>query len=125
VKLKNVTVMLEAENLKETVEFYTTLLGFKCVSTYPNTGEACWACVVKDAVELMFTSRNAHSTIEKTTMTGSLYFYPDDVNTLWEELKDKVIVEYPIENFDYGMREFAVRDCNGYLLQFGQEVPGR
>ena len=28
----------------------------------------------------------------------------------------------PIEDFDYGMREFAVFDNNGYLLQFGQEI---
>jgi len=122
VKLKNATVMLETENLKDTLAFYTTLLGFKCVNTYPNTGEPCWACVQKDNIEIMFSLRNAHSTIEKPTMTGSLYFYPDDVNKLWRELKNKAIVEYPIENFEYGMREFAIRDCNGYLLQFGQEI---
>jgi len=28
-------------------------------------------------------------------------------------------VVYPIESFDYGMREFAIRDNNGYILQFG------
>jgi hypothetical protein len=27
-------------------------------------------------------------------------------------------VEYRIEGFDYGMREFAVRDNSGYVLQF-------
>lgn len=29
---------------------------------------------------------------------------------------------YPIEDFHYGMREFAIFDNNGYLLQFGQPV---
>ena len=52
-------------------------------------------------------------------MTDSLYFRPDDVDEAWVALKDAVVVEYPIEDFDYGMREFAVRDCTGYLLQFG------
>ena len=37
-------------------------------------------------------------------------------------MKDKAEVVYPIEDFDYGMREFAIRDNNGYLLQFGQEI---
>jgi len=37
-------------------------------------------------------------------------------------LKDKVEVCYGIENFHYGMREFAIYDNNGYLLQFGQDV---
>ena len=31
-------------------------------------------------------------------------------------------VVYPMETFGYGMREFAVYDNNGYLLQFGQET---
>ena len=45
----------------------------------------------------------------------------DDANALWLQLKDKATVVYPIEEFDYGMREFAIRDINGYILQFGQE----
>jgi hypothetical protein len=27
-----------------------------------------------------------------------------------------------IETIDYGMREFAIHDNNGYVLQFGQPV---
>ncbi|MFN5228579.1 MAG: hypothetical protein ACK5Q3_18600 [Planctomycetota bacterium] len=27
-----------------------------------------------------------------------------------------------LEDFDYGMREFAIYDNNGYLLQFGQSL---
>jgi hypothetical protein len=26
---------------------------------------------------------------------------------------------YPLEDFDYGMREFAIYDSKGYLFQFG------
>lgn len=70
----------------------------------------------------MFTLRNEHSIIAKPTMTGSIYINPENVDEVWEHLKDKVAIEYPIENFDYGMREFAIRDCNGYLVQFGQEI---
>ena len=38
-----------------------------------------------------------------------------------EELNDRVPVVYPIENFSYGMRAFAIRD-NGYILQFGRPI---
>jgi len=55
-------------------------------------------------------------------VTGSFYFTTDDVDALWQELKDKARVCYDIENFEWGMREFAVYDNNGYLLQFGQEI---
>jgi hypothetical protein len=29
---------------------------------------------------------------------------------------------YTIENFEYGMREFAIYDNNGYMLQFGHHA---
>lgn len=59
---------------------------------------------------------------EKPAFTGSFYFNTDEIDALWAELKDKANVAYGIENFEYGMREFAVYDNNGYLLQFGQEL---
>jgi hypothetical protein len=37
-------------------------------------------------------------------------------------LKDQCKVEYPLEDFEYGVREFAIRDNSGYLLQFGKEI---
>ncbi|MBI4853594.1 MAG: VOC family protein [Acidobacteria bacterium] len=120
--LKHLTPMLETNDLIKTIKFYTEKLGFSCNGLYPNQEDPCWAMLNKDKVEIMFSLRNYHSTIEKPIMTGSLYLYPDNVDEVWEELKDKVIVDYPIENFGYGMREFAIRDCNGYLIQFGQEI---
>jgi len=54
--------------------------------------------------------------------TGSLYFHTEDVDSLWEQFRAKATIVYPIENFDYGMREFAIRDGNGYILQIGQEI---
>jgi len=45
----------------------------------------------------------------------------DQVNALWERLKDRCKIEYPIEDFEYGMGEFAIRDNSGYLLQLRQE----
>ena len=55
--------------------------------------------------------------------TGSLHLKTDDVDSLWARLKDRVRICYPIETFDYGMREFAIYDNNGYVLQFGQPLP--
>ena len=37
-------------------------------------------------------------------------------------MKDHTEIVYPLEDFDYGMREFAIRDSNGYCLQFGKEI---
>ena len=65
---------------------------------------------------------NTHEPFDRPAFTGSLYFNVDDVDELWQKLKDNSEVVYPIEDFDHGMREFAIRDSNGYCLQFGKEI---
>jgi len=116
-KLENVRPMLAVTNIDDTIRFYRDLLGFACVNQMDG-----WAALSRDNVELMVSLPNAHEPFEKPTLTGSIYFNTSDVDALWEQIKDKVSVVYPIENFFYGMREFAIRDNNGYILQFGQEI---
>ena len=70
----------------------------------------------------MFSAPNEHEGDVRPALTGSLYFRVRDVDSLWSRLKDGARVCYPIENFAYGMREFAIYDNNGYLLQFGEAV---
>jgi len=76
----------------------------------------------KDDVAIMFSERYFQEQFPNTYLTGSLYIHADDVDVLWQILKDKVKICYPIENFKHGMREFAIYDNNGYRLQFGQEL---
>ena len=75
-----------------------------------------------DNIELMISLPNTHIDFQKPIFTGSFYFNLENVDLLWQNIKEKVTVCYPLENFDYGMREFGIYDNNGYLLQFGQEI---
>jgi len=118
-KLQELTPMLYTEHLKESVAFYTTILGFQCDGMSEKAG---WALVKRDSVSIMLARPNAHLPFEKPVFTGSLYLNTDNVDAWWQRLQDKVNVCYPIEDFEYGMREFAVYDNNGYLLQFGQDI---
>src|SRR6478672_10039653 len=115
-KLVNVRPMLAVNSIDNTILFYRNVLGFECVNRMEG-----WAALQKDSVEIMISLPNAQP-FEKPTLTGSLYFNSSDVDDLWNEIKDKASIVYPIENFFYGMREFAIRDNNGYVLQFGQEI---
>ncbi len=54
--------------------------------------------------------------------TGAIYIHMDGIDELWEKVKDRAEVCFPVQNFDYGMREFGIYDNNGYLLQFGQQI---
>lgn len=102
-----------------TIDFYTGTLGFTCGERNDDWG---WAALSIDNIGLMIASPNEHTPYDKIGFTGSFYFTTDDVDAMWAKLKDNAKVSYEIENFEYGMREFAVYDNNGYLLQFGQEI---
>jgi uncharacterized glyoxalase superfamily protein PhnB len=118
-KINKLTPMLSTKKMRETVDFYTGILGFTCPNFVEDWG---WAVVTHGEVEIMFCLPNAHLPFEKPIFTGSFYFNVENVDEIWEKLKDQAEISYPIEDFDYGMREFAVFDNNGYLLQFGQEI---
>jgi len=110
---------LYTKQLKETVQFYTSVLGFVCADFDESLG---WAFVAKDDVEIMFAYPNEHIPFNGPAFTGSLYIHTDNVDDLWVKYKDVCTVCYDPENFEHGMREFAVYDNNGYLLQFGQQL---
>lgn len=109
---------LEVENMDETIQFYESYLDFQCI----DREEDAWAFIQKDDVSIMLSSRFNKDKHPTPVFTGSLYIYVDDIDVIWQILKDKVTISYPLENFDYGMREFAIYDNNGYRIQFGQEL---
>lgn len=109
---------LEVENMDETIQFYESLLDFKCI----DREEDAWAFIQKDDISIMLSSRFNLDKHPKPVFTGGLYIYVDDIDVIWQILKNQVVINYPIENFDYGMREFAIYDNNGYRIQFGQEL---
>ena len=121
-KVNGLFPMLETENIKQTIEFYTQNLGFKCQGVYPDKENICWASLSSGACEIAFGLPNAHTNFEKPILTGSIYMYVENVEEFWQKLKDKVEIVYPLEDMIYGMREFGIRDCNGYILNLGQDI---
>ncbi len=116
--LSELKPMLRSWDIPGTITFYTELLGFTCEAYDAEYG---WAHLCCDDIVIMISGPNSHEGDERPQFTGSLYFMCDDVDALWERVKGRAKVCYPIEDFPYGMREFAIYDNNGYLLQFGKE----
>ena len=116
---ENLRPILWTVNLEETIAFYSNMLGFTCRGKNDDWG---WASMYKDGVEIMFAKPNAHSPFEKPVFTGSFYINVDNVEEIWNKLKDTAHIVYPIETFEWEMKEFAIYDNNGYILQFGQPV---
>ena len=118
-KISGLRPMLWTEDLKGSIDFYTKILGFNADEVSEEWG---WATLSIDGVAIMLAKPNEHTPYDKIGFTGSFYFTVDGIDELWKKLRDKAPICYGIENFYYGMREFAVYDNNGYLLQFGQEI---
>ncbi|HET9217825.1 MAG TPA: bleomycin resistance family protein, partial [Terriglobia bacterium] len=54
--------------------------------------------------------------------SGTFYIDPESVLRLAEELRGRVDFAWGPEVMDYGMREFAVQDPNGYFIAFTEPV---
>jgi len=118
-KALNLSPMLETKDMQATLKFYTEVLRFKCDTFSEEWG---WAHFSKDEISIMFSKPNEERNIPEPIMSGSLYIEVDDVDSVWDDLKYAGNICYPIENFEYGMREFGMFDNNGYLLQFGEVI---
>jgi len=118
-KFNNLKPILWTDHLDESISFYTRILGFVLIE---KNEDWQWASLQKDEVVLMISKKNDHSKFNNIGFSGSFYFNVDDVEVLWTDLKEKADVCYEIETFEWGMREFAVYDNNGYILQFGENV---
>ena len=113
--LHSLVPMLRVPDVPATVAWYRDTLGFAS----DGDGSAGWATLRRDGIELMLSAFNVHEGDVAPAFTGSLYLRCDDVDDWWSRLQAAARICYPIETFEYGMREFAIYDCNGLLLQFG------
>lgn len=111
--------IIYTKDFEETIAFYTEILGFNLDE---RNDDWRWASLSKDDIGIMLAIPNAHTPFDKPQFTGSFYINVGDVEKAWAALKDKAPICYGIETFDWGMREFAIYDNNGYVLQFGQEM---
>ncbi|MGC4035040.1 MAG: VOC family protein [Chitinophagaceae bacterium] len=118
-KLTKLTPMLQVDDLQKTIDFYTDVLRFTCDAHEKGWG---WASLSLDGIEIMIALPNQHLPYHESLLTGSIYLRTENVDLWWDQLQNKTEIVYPVEDFEYGMREFAIRDCNGYILQFGQPI---
>ncbi len=118
-QITRITPRFYTKELEATKDYYESILNFTCESWQPDWG---WSLYRFDEAQIMYTLPNDHIPFDGPCFTGSVYLYVDsNIESLWQRLKSQVKVAYPLEEFDYGMKEFAFYDLNGYMLQFGEE----
>ena len=77
----------------------------------------------KNVVPLIHVPDVRDCRLDKRRREVDLYIYTDDVDEVYERLKDRVdVIEGPHNTF-YGMREVIIRDLNRFWITFAQEKP--
>jgi hypothetical protein len=53
----------------------------------------------------------------------SLVFFVSNVESVYEEMQQKNLkIIDPLKQHDYGIKEFSIKDVNGYLLRFAESA---
>lgn len=115
-----VIISLLVDDIVETVAFYSTL-GFRITGEYGDD-EGYWAEVTRDDVSMHFYVTEPEGLPDKPVLSGTIYFFPDDVRALAEEWRDKVSFAWGPEVMPYDMLEFGIKDPNGYCLAFTESA---
>ncbi len=126
-KAKSLSPNLMVDDVASTMDFYSKYLGFETVMTVPQEGELNWAMVKKDNIVLMFQAKE--NLLEEypqmqSSIGASLSLYCDveGVEAFYENVKDTVEICKDLHVTFYGKKEFAIKDCNGYLITFSEDA---
>jgi uncharacterized glyoxalase superfamily protein PhnB len=104
---------------------YETVFGFGC--EYAGGEPPQFAIVARDGFAVMLRLVSADDEIvpnERQGGTWDAFFWVDDAQALFDELTSRgaAVVYAPVIRDEYRMKEFAVRDRDGYVLGFGQDT---
>jgi len=116
---QDVVPMIHVPDVRSTIEWYRSI-GFRLLRTNEEDGEVNWASLSFGNSEIMLNSGGKASTAHRREI--DLYITISNIDDLYRRLHDQVqIVEETHDTF-YGMREFIVRDLNGFWITFGQPM---
>lgn len=98
-------------NLEKSKYFYEEMLGFEPDAFYAPTQWQSYKC----QAGVFFAIGEAPGSTDEISFTVA------DVETLWEQVKDRVDVVDPLEKTPWGTYRFVIKDPDGHLLSFGQK----
>lgn len=135
---KKLSPNMMVEDITATVGFYRDVLGFQLVmavleesheivNAIPEDRAAVYALMKNGSVELMFQSRKSLTedvpALKDTAGLGgsfTLYIEVDDIAGLYAKVKNQTTLVKELQTAWYGMQEFYIQDCNGYILAFAE-----
>lgn len=122
--LQGSATIVPVRDVALTVAFYLDVLGFEKRELSDDGRYGLVAC---GEVGVMLLQSDDEAALSATSHNISIYIWVDGVDAFYNALKPKLDalpqgrVRPPFDQ-PYGMREFHVKDPDGCLLFFGQEI---
>jgi catechol 2,3-dioxygenase-like lactoylglutathione lyase family enzyme len=111
---------LFVRDMRESLDFYTEVLGFTQTGYFPIESEPVRTEVRRDGVAIILFTIGRRMDLNVPAFSGALYLFPENVDALANELRGRVPFAWGPENTEFDYREFAIRDPNGYTLVFAE-----
>jgi len=113
--------MIHVPNVAATADWYASI-GFEILSTNREceSSKIDWVLLRLGQSDIMLSAGGRASSDPRREF--DLYTHVDDVNGLRLRLDGKAEIVEDLHDTFYGMREFIIRDCNGFWITFGQPV---
>ena len=112
--------ILQVRDVKRSAAFYTEKLGFTAVGIWGDPPAFC--IVARDTVTIMLDASRESGPLPVNQYLAA-YVYVDDADALHREYAAAgVDIARSPEDMDYGCRDFDVRDPDGHMIAFGQDL---
>ncbi len=123
IKIGGTAPVLLAENVPHTVAYYCVVLGFQLEFTQNEQ----YIGVFRDGVHVHIAAANGIAprsnrlAWSEAIEPADVNFFVSDVDALYAEfVKNGAVIDCEPQDRSYGVRDFELNDCNGYLLRFNQ-----
>lgn len=114
------SAVMQVSDVLRARDFYCQKLGFESVGLW---GEPPCFCIVGRGTVTVFLDQSREPAKTPLNQYWAAYIYVADVDALCQEYRAKgiEIVRGPADA-DYGCREIDVRDPDGHIIGFGQDL---
>jgi hypothetical protein len=107
--------ILKVRSLPESLQWYQHA-GFQIRGGIPDAN-ATWAEIGRENLVLQLLSGQTPWEGDPV-FTGCFYVHTPSVDTVFAEVKDKIAVEWGVEERPWGTRELTLTDPDGYVITF-------
>lgn len=117
--------VLAVKDVQATAEYYRDRLGFRIDFLYGNppfhgaVSQGEWST---EGVKIQLSASDASDSGELSAVSLYIFVGPN-IDALFEQYEQAgVDIHRRVADYPWGMREFEIKDCNGYILRFGTQI---